>query len=253
MDESERTEFFPLPFHYQRVLEPTLMHPPITALFEPSSASEGSDSPESVDIRQTADETSHLESPPLGHSLGMLDALFEFYHYERRWILQQRKVGLDDPDLSSGPESGEQNVPSSSTLLSKDENIKSEPSEISLPCIADSSKSRLSSATLSFSRWPWSSPRSFERGLGEPRLIASPAGQRLQENDSVVKFGEVLGSGGVPILDMFENMMEARLESCQRIDKLIRRAHRKADIDYGAVSRSTGRGMVRILSLCMNG
>ncbi|KAE9397152.1 hypothetical protein BT96DRAFT_921725 [Gymnopus androsaceus JB14] len=219
------------------------MLPPITTLVEPSSA-EASESPESItlDVQQKADDTSLLESPSLVHSLGMLEALFEFYHHERRWILQQREAVLDDPDLSSGSESGEENVPSSSTLPYKDEVIKSEPPSFSLPCIAESSKSRLSSSTLRFSRWPWSSARSFERGLGEPRLIAPPAGQRLQEN-SVVKFGEAPGS--VPILDMFENMMEARLESCQRIDKLIRRAHRKADDDYGAVSRSAGRRMTR--------
>ena len=165
---------------------------------------------------------------------------FEFYHHERKWIYEQRISLQDNPDLGSGPKLDENNVSSFSKTSSSDECLKSEPSEISLPCITDCLQSRRSSSKLRFSHRPWRAElkpnvRSIQRGLGQPRIIVPSMGHRPQG------LVESVCSSPASVLDMFESMMQARLESCHRIDTIIRRAHNsKADIRYGAVPRSRG-------------
>ncbi|KAJ4478265.1 hypothetical protein J3R30DRAFT_3702995 [Lentinula aciculospora] len=240
-----------------------MLLPPIATLVDDHPTP---DSPDSMTLdTQQMDEDIRppLEGPTLGNSLGTLTTLFEFYHYERRWINQQRNSLQDDPGLdpvcreSSGVD---ENSPSSSPSLSPGESsklrtLKSEPEEI---CISDSSKSQASS-TLRFSRWPWSdrmreplelklNARSSRRpGISDPRLILPPAGRRTESAADDTGTGrtlitnEIESSSDTAILDLFENMMEARLESCQRIDKLVRRAHgRQADIVHGGFTRSIG-------------
>ncbi|GAV98953.1 hypothetical protein LENED_000376 [Lentinula edodes] len=136
---------------------------------------------------------------------------------------------------------------------SESSKLKCEPEEI---CISDPSTARASS-TLRFSRWPWSDrirgpfePESGtganpHRGLSDPRLILPPAGRRTgssaDDTGYSLAVSQTESSPDIVILDLFENMMEARLESCQRIDKLVRRAHgRKTDIDRGGFTRSIG-------------
>ncbi|KAJ3921524.1 hypothetical protein F5877DRAFT_64854 [Lentinula edodes] len=230
-----------------------MLLPPIATLVEDHPTP---DSPESMNLdTQQMDEDIRppLEGPTLGNSLGTLTTLFEFYHYERRWIHQQRNSLQDDPGLdpvSRVQESSSTDEKSSFSLsLSSGESSKL--------------KSRASS-TLRFSRWPWSDrirgpfePESGtganpHRGLSDPRLILPPAGRRTgssaDDTGYSLAVSQTESSPDIVILDLFENMMEARLESCQRIDKLVRRAHgRKTDIDRGGFTRSIGdRRMIRI-------
>lgn len=202
----------------------SVLHPSITTLVETDSA-EASESPESVslDLPQDSDGASPSEGLRLDHSLRMLDTLLEFYHHERKWIYEQRTSLQDNLDLDSGPELDEKNVPSSSKASSSGKRLKSDPPEISHPCITDCSQSRLSSSTLRLSQSPWRAElkpiiRPVQRGLGQPRLIVPPMGHRLQDS------AENICSSPANVLDMFESMMQARLESCYRIDTIIRRA-----------------------------
>ncbi|KAJ3869461.1 hypothetical protein EV359DRAFT_59834 [Lentinula novae-zelandiae] len=236
-----------------------MLLPPIATLVEDHPSP---DSPESMNLdTQQMDEDTRLplEGPTLGNSLGTLTTLFEFYHYERRWIDQQRNSLQDDPRLDpvsrvQESSSTDENSSSSLSLLSGESSrLKCEPEEI---CISDPSTARASS-TLRFSRWPWSDrirgpfePESGtganpHRGLSEPRLILPPAGGRTgssaDDTGYSLAISETESSPDIVILDLFEKMMEARLESCQRIDKLVRRAHgRKTDIDRGGFTRSIG-------------
>ncbi|KAJ3909885.1 hypothetical protein F5879DRAFT_917985 [Lentinula edodes] len=214
-----------------------MLLPPIATLVEDHPTP---DSPESMNLdTQQMDEDIRppLEGPTLGNSLGTLTTLFEFYHYERRWIHQQRNSLQDDPGLdpvSRVQESSSTDEKSSSSLsLSSGESSKL--------------KSRASS-TLRFSRWPWSDrirgPFEPESGTGaNPHrgLTGRRTGSSADDTGYSLAGSQTESSPDILILDLFENMMEARLESCQRIDKLVRRAHgRKTYIDRGGFTRSIG-------------
>jgi hypothetical protein len=234
-----------------------MLLPPIATLLEEHPT------PESV--RSDSEETPSLDTTSLDHTLGTLDTLFEFYHHERNWIQQQRiSLHHHDPELNAGHRSvDDENEVASSVTSSQRPTKKEEPEETSLPCITES---RISSA-LRFSQWPWSvQPRDFElksstaeeslqRGLSEPRLIVPSAGYRPRLSIDTTSASLVVSNSATPlarntavtILDTFEDMMEARLESCQRIDKLIRRAHRKSgNVDYGGVIPRTSRRRRRV-------
>ncbi|KIK67995.1 hypothetical protein GYMLUDRAFT_36803 [Collybiopsis luxurians FD-317 M1] len=188
------------------------------------------------------DEISLSKSPALGHSLSLLDTLSEFYQLERKWIHQQR-ISLQDSELSGSPSCSDEATLCTDTEgksssspdpeLPKDGKTKAESDKVPLQCITeDVSQSRASASTMRFARWPWS-PRVFElelplqllnRGLGEPRLILPPAGFKtnLSEEKSCSNEVRLLNTENIPILDLFENMVEGRLETCQRMDRLIR-------------------------------
>ncbi|KAF9076785.1 hypothetical protein BDP27DRAFT_1413933 [Rhodocollybia butyracea] len=232
-----------------------MLLPPIATLLEEHPT------PESV-RSELSEETPPLDTPSLDHTLGTLDTLFEFYHNERNWIQQQRiSFHHDDPKLNPGHRSADDahELPSSFPS-SQRPTKKEEPEETSLPCITESPVS----STLRFSQWPWSvqtmdsefkssssiAEKPLQRGLSEPRLIVPSAGYRprlsidttpasLAVSNSATQFARTTA---VTMLDTFEDMMEARLESCQRVDKLIRRAHRKSgNVDYGGVIPRTNR------------
>ncbi|KAJ3716311.1 hypothetical protein DFJ43DRAFT_1043336 [Lentinula guzmanii] len=243
-----------------------MLLPPIATLVDDYPTPDSTDSME-LDTKQMDEDTRPppLEGPSLGSSLGTLTTLFEFYQFERRWIHQQRSTLQDDPGVD--PVCRESYEPSDvdehSASSSSSSPSSGEPSKIALKaepketCISDPPKSRASN-TLRFSRWPWSSrmrdpfelkpgARSSQHpGFNEPRLILPPVGHRTGFSTGVISslvISETESPSDIAILDSFENMMEARLESCQRIDRLVRRAHgRKADIDQGGFTRSIGPG-----------
>ncbi|KAJ3802021.1 hypothetical protein GGU11DRAFT_766992 [Lentinula aff. detonsa] len=224
-----------------------MLLPPIATLVDDYSTPDSPDSME-LDTNQMDEDTRSppLEGPSLGSSLGTLTTLFEFYQFERRWIHQQRSSLQDDPGLdpvcreSYEPSDVDENSASSSSSSPS----SGEPSKIALKaepketCISDPPKSRASN-TLRFSRWPWSSRM---RDPFELKPVGHRTGFSTGVSSSLV-ISETESPSDMAILDSFENMMEARLESCQRIDRLVRRAHgRKADIDQGGFTRSIGPG-----------
>ncbi|KAJ3763611.1 hypothetical protein F5880DRAFT_926332 [Lentinula raphanica] len=235
-----------------------MLLPPIATLVDDHSSPDSLESMD-LDTQQMDDDTRPpiMEGPTLGNSLGTLTTLVEFYHFERRWINQQRSSLQDDPGLDPVcQETNDSSVSSSSLSLHEPSRFMLVKAESEDPvCISDSSSKSRESSTLRFSRWPWSTREQSESkpgarssrqsGFNEPRLILPPAGQRpgfsAEDVSPSLEISETESPSDQTILDLFENMMESRLESCQRIDKLVRRAHgRQVDIDHGGFTRSIG-------------
>ncbi|KAK7470500.1 hypothetical protein VKT23_001926 [Stygiomarasmius scandens] len=179
-------------------------------------------------------------SPELQSTLTTLQSLVAFYEDERAWIYSQRITADDPPALPIiSPDIYIENLPSSSRLSSQAE-IKEEPSDILIP---NSSNAHFSRSESPETRWGKRKPDLKLKLHKLPPLLRTHSGSARRKIDartykeerdsSVDSLPDIetlvrAANKDAHLLDIFEEMMEARLKSCQRIDRLVRDARRKS-------------------------
>ncbi|TFK43411.1 hypothetical protein BDQ12DRAFT_674932 [Crucibulum laeve] len=158
---------------------------------------------------------------PLKSTISLLDSLVAFYQHERMWVYRTRATlenAFADPPLQQNIT---HNQPHAYPLSS--------PTASSLPSSASDfsgfERDEGSSATPEQQPTPWMRrKKGFKLRLDglaprNRRVISThPVDQHqpVQENSQPREH----------ILELFEKMMESRMESCQRVNKLVRNANR---------------------------
>jgi hypothetical protein len=170
----------------------------------------------------------HMDSP-LKSTINLLDSLVAFYQQERMWVYRTRaslEEAFQDPPSSTGSTSG-QPGDTAFTLPS--------PSSLAPPVEVESALAKTEPPSGSPHTSPTQPPTRWLRrkkgfklkldGIG-PRNKRTLSSQPGNQTDQYHSPDAPNSQSGVRILEMFENMMEARMESCQRVNRLVRKANR---------------------------
>ncbi|THV08411.1 hypothetical protein K435DRAFT_10224 [Dendrothele bispora CBS 962.96] len=198
--------------------------------------------------------------PRLQSSLSTLQSLVDFYENERTWIYRQR-VSVDDPPVLPviSPDIYTDEDPYSSQEME----IKAEPVEIPL---TGTSRTHSIHFKPSETRWRRRKP-DLKLKLhklpplqriqnGAVRRNADP--QSSSSEEGLSSYTECLpgietlvraANEDAHLLDIFEEMLEARLQSCQRIDRLVRDARQKSVSTIPSLRYVTRTSMVPPFSL----
>ncbi|KAF8165221.1 hypothetical protein B0H34DRAFT_229081 [Crassisporium funariophilum] len=142
---------------------------------------------------------------PLKSTINLLDSLVAFYQHERMWVYRTRAMleeAFPNPPIMTSP-----NQSSSSQ---------------STPSLADSRYNDPNEPSPSHQSTRWMRRKKGFKlrldGIRAKRVIsAQPMSEGLQHEQLQPR---------EQILEMFEKMMESRMESCQRVTKLVRDANR---------------------------
>jgi hypothetical protein len=160
-----------------------------------------------------------LADHPLKSTINLLDALVVFYQHERMWVYRTRaaleNAFQDSP--SSDFEAGQDTLPSPQSESDLPLDSENEPSD----------DAPSASPTKPNSRW-LHRKRGFKlklNGVGRHRQATTlkPLNLNATQQEIIPQREQ--------ILEMFEKIMEARMESCQRLNKLVRNANR-ADLHH---------------------
>ncbi|KAG5648940.1 hypothetical protein DXG03_000289 [Asterophora parasitica] len=152
--------------------------------------------------------------PPvdLQSTLTLLDDLVRFYHNEREWI-QRTRAAIDDayqPDPS-------QSLPSPPPTDSDDSSDSSDDKPM-----CDSDVQSQSSATPQTSQWSQRN-KGLKMQLDASDKPPKPHVRRIASHSDYTRRKQ--------LLEGLDRAMEARLESCHRVSRLVRNANR-ADLHY---------------------
>jgi hypothetical protein len=162
----------------------------------------------------TPPSTPPPSSRPIDSAISLVDSLLAFYHQERMWVYRTR-ASLELV-LEAAPSGA-----SDSTLVSTSESTATvEEKEGSLSIIVhprDNTGMDLmypaNSPTTLWTRRKKSFKLKLEGISMRGRKRRTTAGQEAPQTP------------GVQMLELFENMMEARMESCERVSRMLRDAN----------------------------
>jgi hypothetical protein len=158
----------------------------------------------------------HDADNPLKSTINLLDSLVAFYQHERMWVYRTRAVleeAFDAPPAIT---------PSAPNSEMRDENPLPSPSGSSSSSLSSEASTTENEGESSRtgqvqSRW-MRRKRGFNlrlEGITKPKRFSKPLQMDHQDQDAKEH-----------ILQLFEKMMENRMESCQRVNKLVRNANR---------------------------
>lgn len=144
---------------------------------------------------------------PLKSTINLLDSLVAFYQHERMWVYRTRAV-LEDafptPPIIDGTSTySDPEIAAAMVEQEYDDYNPSGPSQ-------GREQTRWSRRKKGF--------KLRIDGIRNRRVIATQPGGQPQQ--------PARPSSREQILEMFEKMMEARMESCQRVNRLVREANR---------------------------
>jgi len=148
----------------------------------------------------------HQPDEPLKSTINLLDALVGFYQNERMWVYRTRAT-LEDA-FASSPIGDDNSCPEASTS-----NVDQDAEESNNSIHSEASKGQQQTT-----RW-------HRRKKGFKLRIDGIRAKRVISTQPQTQKSEQLPPRE-QILDMYEKMMEARMESCQRLNKLVRDANR---------------------------
>ncbi|KDR83611.1 hypothetical protein GALMADRAFT_235891, partial [Galerina marginata CBS 339.88] len=141
---------------------------------------------------------------PLKSTVNLLDSLVAFYQHERMWVYRTRAM-LEDA-FTTPP------------IMDGNNESHSDPDNLT---VMDEGHNNPSSSSHKQSTSWTRRKKGFKLridGIRSRRVISTqPVGPSQQPADLPPR---------EQILEMFEKMMEARMESCQRVNKLVREANR---------------------------
>lgn len=168
-------------------------------------------------------QSNEYESDPTQPStLNLLDSLVSFYHQERMWVYRTRaslELVLEAAPTNSSESGSSHTAESDSTFGDKGAvvlrsrgvpGVKQEP---------------MDTPNLNGTLW-MRRKKSFKMKL---EGISTRTAKRRRLSFSGGGGGssdqEELPTPGIQILELFENMMQARMESCERVSRLVKDAH----------------------------
>lgn len=162
---------------------------------------------------KTSDENTEN---PLNSTINLLDSLVAFYQQERMWVYRTQAV-LDD--AFSTPSTMES--PNTINIMYSDHHLSSLSSKAKMGLSYERNNDpRGNPQDPQASRWA-RRKKGFKLRIDDIRakriVNTQPVGE-TQHHDKLRPRKQ--------ILEMFDKMMETRLESCQRVNKLIREANR---------------------------
>ncbi|KAF4619488.1 hypothetical protein D9613_005341 [Agrocybe pediades] len=151
---------------------------------------------------------------PLKSTINLLDSLVGFYQRERMWVYHTRARYEDafSPPTTTDAGSAYSEASTSKVDQGFDDSINSNHSEAS-------------NGQQHTTRWH-KRKKGFKlriEGIRPTRVISTHSRGQAQKSEQLPPREQ--------ILDMYEKMMEARMESCQRLNKLVRDANR-ANLRY---------------------
>jgi hypothetical protein len=187
------------PLAYDRFQSPSLSAPPMVAYYSMPTPPFSPNSPQLPPLDAKY---------PLRSTIELLDSLVTFYQRERMWVCRTRAVMEEAFD---GPQPLESCTPQESALPSPSPSTpESDTQDIKPPLVSLRPKQPPS-------RWVCRK-QGFNlmlEGISKPRRLHRTQRQ-LQSPDLLAK---------EHILHLFEKMMEDRMESCQRVNRLVRSAN----------------------------
>lgn len=143
---------------------------------------------------------------PLKSTIHLLDSLVTFYQHERMWVYRTRAML-------------EEAFPTPSVIDPTTQSIDSIPESTSFPARNDEAPPN---EPLPSHQTRWTRrKKGFKlrlNGIRPKRVISAIPSDRVRQADYLHPREQ--------LLEMFEKMMESRMESCQRINKLVRDANR---------------------------
>jgi hypothetical protein len=154
-------------------------------------------------------------SHPIDSTLHLLESLIAFYHQERMWVYRTR-ASLELV-LEAAPSGGSDTYTSAAE---SDLTTEEDGSTIATPALGGIKAELTPPSGARDTLW-MRRKKSFKLKLqgistrGKPRHTTSGH--------------EVPLTPGVQILELFENMMQARMESCERVTKLVKDANTLKD------------------------
>lgn len=164
----------------------------------------------------------HDADNPLKSTINLLDSLVAFYQHERMWVYRTRAVleeaFADLPAIT--PSAPKPDTPEDNPLPSPPDSSSSSPASSSSPDVPDKDSTDDAACPRPAqlpSRW-MRRKRGFKlklEGISKPKRSHKPLPRDQRDQDAKEH-----------ILQLFEKMMEDRMESCQRVNKLVRNASR---------------------------
>ncbi|KAF9008945.1 hypothetical protein BDQ17DRAFT_1349255 [Cyathus striatus] len=169
---------------------------------------------------------------PLKSTINLLDSLVSFYQHERMWVYRTRAMleeAFPDPPIMSSHNNNNNNNnnPSSSSSSSSAYSAGIYPQPLPSPSTSAVSSGPIGSFVPADNAERGSQPQT--------RWMRRKRGFKLRLEGLAPKNRRVLSAAQPQqdtlqpreqILEMFEKMMEARMESCERVNKLVRNANR---------------------------
>ena len=144
---------------------------------------------------------------PLKSTIHLLDSLVAFYQHERMWVYRTRAMLEEAFPNPSVMEPTTQSIPASSSLpVRNDDAPINEPQNEPLP----SRQTRWTRRKKVF--------KLKLNGIRPKRVVSAIPVDQVRKPEYLHPQEQVL--------EMFEKMLESRMESCQRINKLVRDANR---------------------------
>jgi hypothetical protein len=140
---------------------------------------------------------------PLKSTIHLLDSLVAFYQHERMWVYRTRAI-LEETFPNPSVMGINQSIPTSSSPPAKKDEAP-----INDPLL--SRQTRWTSRKKGFSKLRLN-------GIRPKRVVSAIAVDEVRQREYLHPREQ--------LLEMFEKMMESRMESCQRINKLVRDANR---------------------------
>jgi len=173
-----------------------------------------------------------VELLPVESTISLLENLVAFYHQERMWVYRTRaqlEMSLQDRDVTA-------------TMQDEEETAQEEPDsaeegeEETLETTKWMKRKKAFGLKLEGISTTRGMPTVARGGVMKQRARSSMMQQSMpvsfaNSNQTLTSGPQptlVLGAGGrepgVQILEMFERMMQARMESCERVTKMVRNA-----------------------------
>lgn len=175
-----------------------------------------------------------VELLPVESTISLLENLVAFYHQERMWVYRTRaqlEMSLQDRDVTAATQDEEE-----TTQEEPDSAEEGEEEEETLETTKWMKRKKAFGLKLEGISTTRGMPTVARGGVMKQRARSSMMQQPMsvsfangsQTQTSGPQPTLILGAGGrepgVQILEMFERMMQARMESCERVTRMVRNA-----------------------------
>jgi hypothetical protein len=153
-------------------------------------------------------------SRPIDSAISLVDSLLAFYHQERMWVYRTR-ASLELV-LEAAPSGA-----SDSTLISTSESTATVEEKKGSLSIVVHPHDNIGAVPI----YPINSPTTlWMRRKKSFKLKLEGISMRSRKRRTITG-QEAPHTPGVQMLELFENMMEARMESCERVSRMLREAN----------------------------
>jgi hypothetical protein len=172
----------------------------------------------------TPPDSPQRSSRRIDPTISLLESLVAFYHQERMWVYRTR-ASLELV-LEAAPSGNSDSVISSADSdLPKEEGAEEEQESTTVNAVGMQTLDGVRAESTSSSGLRTTLWMRRKKGFKLKLDGISTRGKRRQANPGL----EAPLTPGVQMLELFENMMQARMESCERLSKLVNGCEKRQD------------------------